>query len=325
MLLFGPSVIAGSGSALPYIGQMASSYAFVDGVSAPQGTTLFPDSLVTTKEKAATVHLKNGAIVEVAANSSAFFDLKAPEQIQVAVRSGSVRYGTQPGNFATAVSPTRVVLAQQSGQMILSNTGVVAVLLEIAPAGTLVLWVNDTDDLDREGRLLIKSRDGSKYEVHYITKVQGNRIYLNTPLNHSYSPEDLLIQGCECDRAMGQREAGLVGTLNEEVGANQSVLKYTPVVPLDPKGKLMVKRVDGSIKEVHEIKAYNGTDTITLDGKLKHAFEPGDMLIQGCHIAPIFGAFPWATLLNGGLGGYVTTVVVTTVVEECEPCSPTRP
>ncbi len=324
MLLFGPSVIAGSGSALPYIGQMASSYAFVDGVSAPQGTTLFPDSLVTTKEKAATVHLKNGAIVEVAANSSAFFDLKAPEQIQVAVRSGSVRYGTQPGNFATAVSPTRVVLAQQSGQMILSNTGVVAVLLEAAPAGTLVLRVNDTGDLNRQGRLLIKSKDGSKYEVHYITRIQGNRIYLNTQLNHSYSPEDLLIQGCECDRAMGQRDDGLVGNLNEEVGPSQSVLKYTPVVPLDHNGKLMIKRVDGSIREVHEIKAYNGTDTITLDGKLKYAFEPGDILIQGCHIPPVFGALPWATMLYGGTAGFTTTIT-TLVIENCEDCSPCKP
>lgn len=320
-------VAAGSGSSITYIGQMASSHGFLDGVAAPQGTTVFPNSLVSTKDHAATVHLKNGVVVEVAANSSAFFEMTTPEQVQVAVRSGSVQYGTGTGGFASAASPTRLVIAQQqSGQPILSNTAVVCVLLDPAPAGSTVLRVNDSGNIDRDGRLLIKSQDGSKYEVHYVTRIQANYVYLDTPLKSAYSPQDVLIQGCECDRALGLPEDGLVGNLKEEAAAKVTILKYTPIVPLDPKAKLLVKRQDGSIKEIHSIKSFDGTDTITLGEKLQNNFEPGDYLIQGCHVPPVFAGFPFfKTLLLGAAAGAAGSTVIVSVIEECEECSPSRP
>jgi len=217
---------------------------------------------------------------------------------------------------AMSLSGSMAIAQSQSDQK-LNNTGVVTVLVEAASAGSIVLRVTDPKEIDRDARLLIKSTDGSSYEVHYVTRIQGNYVYLNTPLVNSFSAKDLLIQGCECDRAMGLRTDGLVGTLNEEVSVQGTTLKYTPVVPLDPKAKLLIRRTDGTEEEVHAIKTYNGTDTITLAGKLKHAFQPGDMLIQGCHV-PVGGGFPWWSklLIGGGATGTITTFV--TVIDDCD-------
>ncbi len=214
-----------------------------------------------------------------------------------------------------------IAVAQpEGGQQNASNTGVVTVLTAAAPAGSNVLKVLTPSQIDRDERLLLKSKDGLKFEVHYITRITGLEVYLDAPLVKSYSPNDLLIQGCECDKALGNRPDGLVGNLNEEVPARTTVLKFTPVVAVDPKAKLLIRKTDGTEEEVHSIKTYNGTDTITLDGKLKHSFEPGDMLIQGCHL-PVTGGFPWwgkTLLIGGGTSGAITTVV--TVVDDCNEC-----
>ncbi|RPJ83647.1 MAG: hypothetical protein EHM18_07740 [Acidobacteria bacterium] len=325
--LAGSVALAAGGSSLPYIGQLASSYALLDGVPAPQGTTVFTDSLITTKERPATVQLRNGSVVQIAAHSSAFFELTAPKQVQVAVRSGSIRYSAGNGQFTSAASPTRLLIGQTlSGQPILSNSGVVCVLTEGVTAGTNMLVVNDTSNIDKEGRLLIKSTDGTKYEVHYITSVQGNRVYLDRPLENSYSPQDLLIQGCACDKALGLPEDGMMATLLEEVAPNTSVLKLNPIAPLDPKAKLLIKRADGSIKEEHTIAAYNGTDMVTLGEKLKNSFEPGDMLIQGCQVETGGGAFPvWKTALLGAAAGAAGATSAVIIWEDCPPCTPCEP
>jgi len=200
------------------------------------------------------------------------------------------------------------------------SPGVVAVLTDIAGAGTTVLRVNRDNKIDEDARVLVKSRDGATYEVHYIARIEGLYLYLKTPLKNAYSSEDLLIQGCDCDRALGLPANGVVGTLDEEVAAKTSVLKFTPIVPLDVTGDLLIKRKDGSFEEVHDIKSYDGSGTLRIHGKLKHDFHPGDMLIQGCLVPrAAAGVFPWNKLLLGGAGG-AATIVVITIVNDCDAC-----
>jgi len=214
-----------------------------------------------------------------------------------------------------------------SGKPILSNTGVVATLTAAAPAGSSVLQINDVTYIDRQGRLLIRSNEGSSYEVHYITKVVGNTVSLDTPLRNSYSPDDVLIQGCQCDKALGLPEDGMMASLLEEAAPGTSVLKMNPVAPLDPKAKLLIKRRDGSLKEIHSIAAYNGTDTVTLTETLENAFEPGDMLIQGCQAGALSGGIPFfKTALIGAAGaGAAGSAAIIIPLEDCPPCTPCEP
>jgi len=213
-----------------------------------------------------------------------------------------------------------LLLAAPQASQSWGSPGVVAFLTDIAGAGTTVLRVNRDNKIDQDGRILVKSKDGSSYEVHYIARIEGLYLYLKTPLKHPYSTGDLLIQGCDCDRALGLPANGVVGTLKEEVPAKSSVLRFTPIVALDLEADLLIKRKDGSFEEVHGIKSFDEIETIKLDGKLKHVFHPGDMLIQGCLVPKgAGGVFPLNKLLLGAAGG-AATIVVITVVNDCDTC-----
>lgn len=212
--------------------------------------------------------------------------------------------------------------AAQQAPLAWGSPGVVAFLTDIAGAGTNLLRVNRNHEIDQDARLLVKSKDGSKYEAHYIARIEGVYVYLATSLKNAYSADDLLLQGCECDHALGLPADGVIGTLNEEVAAKGSVLHFTPIVPPDLKGDLLLKRKDGSFEEVHGIKSYDGSNMIRLDGKVKHNFLPGDMLIQGCLVPKAGGgAFPFTKLLLGaGAGAAAILIVTTTGSDECSTC-----
>jgi len=221
--------------------------------------------------------------------------------------------------MALFLSVSFLPAAAQQGQF-WGSPGVVAVLTDIASGGTTVLQVNRDNKIDDEARILVKSPDGLKYEVHYVARIQGSYVYLDTPLKESYARGDLLVQGCDCDHAMNMPEDGMIGTLNEEVAARSSVLKYTPIFPLDTKAKLLIKRKDGSFEEVHGIKSYDGVRTIRLDGKLKHNFQPGDRLIQGCLVPkPGGGGFPLTKVLLGAAAG-AAAIAVVSAVGGCDVC-----
>ncbi len=194
-------------------------------------------------------------------------------------------------------------------------------------AGGNVIIVNDASRFNPDARIMIRSRDGSTFEVHYIKSIEGNRIILDSPLGNGFQPEDVVLQGCECDAALGAPSDGVVGIITEVVNRGDKTLTINTVGFFDPEASTLIKRKDGSIQEVHKIKSFSG-NTVVLENGLKFDFMPGDLLIQGCLVPPLIGgagwnwtrAFLYGTLAGGGAGAVTYASLEDPTREECSKC-----
>ncbi|MCZ6626301.1 MAG: hypothetical protein O7B35_19030, partial [Deltaproteobacteria bacterium] len=120
----------------PVLGQVLSNTFSLDGLSLPSGSTLLTETLLTTTTSPAVVHLSEGQTIELARNSSAYFERTEAGQIRVAVRSGLLAYRTGSGEIFTVPVGGELLFSQTQGLAVSTLAGgVVAVLLEEAEQG----------------------------------------------------------------------------------------------------------------------------------------------------------------------------------------------
>jgi len=310
------------------IGQVVASGVLMDGVVVPSGTTLFSPSLLKTDSRPAVVRLATGEVVQLGANSVARFESGKNGEIAVAVNSGTVSFRVPGGAATSVISPASLSFPQRrTGAAVPEGpSGVAAVLLQAAGKGTVELVVNDASRFNPYARTMIRRMDGTVFEVHYIRSIKGNRIILKTPLGYEFEPEDTVLQGCECDTAVGAPPDGIVAHLTQPANKGDKTLTIATLGFFDPEAPTLIKRRDGSIQEVHEIKSISGNMVVLKDG-LKFAFMPGDLVIQGCHVPtfPPVGwnwtrAFLYGTLAGGGAGAIVYSTIEELTWEDCSDC-----
>ncbi len=328
LLLFIPGVVAGEEGRNPSfkpIGQVVGGSAVMDGIPVPAGTTLFSDSLLRTGPQPASIRLNTGDLLQLNGNSAAYFQSLANGQIQVAVNSGTLSYRPITGQPTTTVSPAAVSFPQRrTGKVIPAvsqQAGVVALLTARAGPGEVRLLVNDTSRFNPEARTMIKTRDGQIHEVHYLRSVGKNEIILKTPLIYTFQPEDMVIQGCECDDAVGAPADGIVALLTAPIKKGEKSVTINTLAMVDPEATTLVKRRDGSIQEVHHVESFSG-NVLTFKEGMKYEFLAGDQLIQGCSVPPFMGlGWPWKRAVLAGLAPGGTTTYVTATNPEENPCS----
>jgi hypothetical protein len=325
-----------SGNSSPQaVGQVLAGSARVDGITVPSGTTLFSQSSVATGERPAAIRLVTGDLLQLNQNSSVSFDRSPDNRVQVAVNSGTLSYRYDAETAATAESPAALSFPQRRTGApvpgVNQQSGVFTFLTGEAPKGSTRITVTDASRLDPEARTMIRTRDGKLFQIQYLKSMKGNVLHLTTPLAYDFHPEDMIIQGCECDEALGLPADGVVAILTESVDKGNNSLQVRALGLIDPDAHTLVKRKDGSIQEVHRIEGISG-GTIYLKDKLKFAFEPGDMLIQGCSVPPFTGVgwFTPSKLLWAG-GGAGTTIIIKEIIEKnnweeiCSLCEELRP
>jgi len=331
LILLSSTTFAQSRSAVApkAVGQVVASGARMDGILVPSGTTLFSPTTVKTDAQAAVVRLTTGELLQLAANSSAAFRTTGSGQITVAVNSGTLSFRGVSGGTTTAASPASLSFPQRrTGAPVPGlSAGVVAVIMQAAQKGDLELIVNDASRFNPQARTMIRRRDGTIFEVHYVQSIDGNKLILKTPLDYEFQPEDVVLQGCECDQAVGAPSDGVVGQITAAADKGQKTLQIETFGFFDPDAPTLIKRKDGSIQEVHGIKSLSG-NTLTLKDGLKFAFMPGDLLMQGCMVPPVLGAPGWnwtraflyGTLAGGGGGAIIYASVEDPTREECSKC-----
>ncbi len=311
------------------IGQVVASGVRMDGTLVPSGTTLFSPSMLKTEAQPAVIRLATGELLRLGANSSAAFQAAGNGEITVAVNSGTLTFKAASGSTVGAASPASFSFPQRrTGTPVAGlSTGVVAVLMQGAVKGALELIVNDASRLNPYARTMIRRRDGTIFEVHYLQSINGNRLILKTPLQYDFQPEDVILQGCECDQAVGAPADGIVGQLTAPAAKGQKTLTIETTGFFDPEAPTLIKRKDGSIQEVHGIKSISG-NTLTLKDGLQFQYMPGDLLIQGCMVPPPLGGSPWnwsraflyGTMAGGGAGAIVYGSLEDPTREECSRC-----
>ena len=127
---------------VPVLGQVVANTVNVDGLKMPSGTTVFDKTVVKTTQDPASVHLKNGQILQIHRNSSAYLEGQDTGEVQVAVRSGTVSYRAAGGEVVTAPPKSVIVIAadpQQTRAVEGSQRGLRIILLESAEAGQNVI------------------------------------------------------------------------------------------------------------------------------------------------------------------------------------------
>jgi len=301
----------------------------MDGVLVPSGTTLFSPTMLKTAAQPGTVRLMTGDILQLGANSSAAFQRSGDGQITVAVNSGTLSFKVAGASATTVASPASFSFPQRrTGAPVPGGpTGVAAVLMQAVGKGGLELIVNDASRFNPSARTMIRRRDGTVFEVHYIQSINGNRITLKTPLDYEFQPEDVILQGCECDQAVGAPSNGVVGQLIQPAAKGDKKLTIETFGFFDPEAPTLIKRKDGSIQEVHGIQSISG-NILTLKDGLKFAFMPGDLIMQGCMVPPLLGAAGWnwtraflyGTLAGGGAGAVTYASLEDPTREECSKC-----
>jgi hypothetical protein len=330
LILFSSITLAQSRSAVSQkaIGQVVASGVRMDGVVVPSGTALFSPTMLKTAAQPGIVRLTTGDILQLGANSSAAFQKSGKGEITVAVNSGTLSFRVEGGRPTTVASPASYSFPQRrTGVEVLeAPTGVSAVLMQQVLAGGTELIVNDASRFNPDARIMIRSRDGSTFEVHYVKSIVGNRIILDSPLGNGFQPEDIVLQGCECDQAVGAPADGIVGALTQPADKGDKTLTIQTMGFFDPQAPTLIKRKDGSIQEVHRIKSISG-NTLTLEGGLKFAYMPGDMIIQGCLVPPLPAggwnwtrAFLYGTLAGGGAGAVTYASIEDLTWEDCSEC-----
>lgn len=330
LILLSSTVSAQSrtGVAPKAIGQVVASGVRMDGVLVPSGTTLFSPSLLKTNGQPGMVRLRTGEVLQLGANSSAAFQATTDGQITVAVNSGTLSFRVAGGSATTVGSPASFSFPQRRTGAPVPGTsnGVVAVLMQSVGPGGLELIVNDASRFNASARTMIRRRDGTTFEVHYIQSINGNKITLKAPLQYQFQPEDVVIQGCECDLAVGAPSDGIVGQLIAPAGKGDKTLQIETIGFFDPEAPTLIKRKDGSIQEVHGIESISG-NILKLKQGLKFAFMPGDLIIQGCMVPPLLGggwnwtrAFLYGTMAGGGAGAVTYASLEDPTREECSRC-----
>jgi len=331
LILLSSTVLAQSRTAISQkaIGQVIASGIRMDGVVVPSGTTLFSPSLLKTAAQPGVVRLTTGDVLRLGANSSAAFQRSGSGEITVAVNSGTLSYRVASGSATTVASPASFSFPQRGTGLPVPDlsAGVVAVLMQAVNKGALELIVNDATRFNPSARTMIRRRDGTTFEVHYLQKIDGNRLILEAPLGYDFQPEDVVLQGCECDQAVGAPSDGIVGRLTQPAAKGQKTLTIETIGFFDPEAPTLIKRKDGSIQEVHAIGSFSG-NTLILKKGLDFAFMPGDVLIQGCAVPPLLGgagwnwtrAFLYGTLAGGGAGAITYASIEDLTWEDCSEC-----
>lgn len=77
---------------VPVLGQVISREVELNGLRVPSGTTLLNRSLLRTDTYPAIIHLDTGDVLELATNSSVYFEKVPSGKIRVSVFSGTVSY-----------------------------------------------------------------------------------------------------------------------------------------------------------------------------------------------------------------------------------------
>jgi SpoU rRNA methylase family enzyme len=314
------------------IGQVVAGGVRMDGIAAPSGTTIFSPSSLRTGAEPASVRLVTGELLHLGGNSTALFESVGAGQVRVEVDAGTLSYNQATGIMSTAASPASVSFPQRrTGSEVPTldpPEGVQVVLTQPAHKGDTVLFVSDASRLNPDARLMVRTQDGQVHELHYIKSIDGNRIILTKPLEFDFSVNDIVLQGCQCDVVAGAPADGVVALLTQPALKGERTLSFNAIGMIDPDGTIMVKRRDGSIQEIHHIESISG-NTITFKEKLKFPFQPGDVLIQGCHVPP-YMALGWWTwkraFLIGSLaggGGVAPPIIIidqNPSREECSKC-----
>ena len=199
---------------VPVLGQVVANTVYVDGLKMPSGTTVFDKTVVKTTQDPASVHLKNGQVLQIHRNSSAYLEGQDTGEVQVAVRSGTVSYRAAGGEVMTAPPKSGVVFAadpQQTRPVTGSQRGLRIILLESAEAGQKVIKVNDAARLDPKQAIMLQSPDGKSQEIHYIEAINGNNVTLTANLQSSYEANSAIIQNAAVLKSAMGRGAVVVG------------------------------------------------------------------------------------------------------------------
>ena len=117
LVLFGSELPEGSttvSNPSPVLGQIISRTIFLNGVPVSSGSTLLERSLLETGEYPAVVHLQTGAVLELAEDSSAYFERMPSGDIRVTVLSGILFFGVGP-EVKAVPSPNILILPDQPG------------------------------------------------------------------------------------------------------------------------------------------------------------------------------------------------------------------
>lgn len=196
------------------LGQITTNGARLNGLAVPSGTTVLHSSEVSATTQPVVVHLVTGEVLELGRHSAVFFERTEGGKIQVEVRSGTLTFRELAGVVRTLPAGTRLTFLHPSSGEGVGPEGVVAVLREKAEAGEHRIRVNDTRRIDPARALLLQSPDGELREVHQVESLSSDELVLKSPLQASFAPQSLLIQGSGVEQAIA---AGVV-----TVGAGQA-------------------------------------------------------------------------------------------------------
>lgn len=121
------------------VGQVALNEVRMDGAMVPTGTTVLSPSLLETGAYSSTVHLATGQSLNLAPNSSAYFE-SSPQGVEVSARSGVVEVGRAFGEPIRLASNTVALLAAQE-----PATGAPVEKLKMCKANGDPVWVEMTE------------------------------------------------------------------------------------------------------------------------------------------------------------------------------------
>ena len=114
VLMLVPVLVTPAG-AVTGIGQIATSGARLDGVAVPSGTTLLSPSLVETDVTPAILHLRNGQVIALGAESAARLEGLASGAVRVVVKVGRISM-VRPSGGAMTLSENSAFVMSQEGE-----------------------------------------------------------------------------------------------------------------------------------------------------------------------------------------------------------------
>ena len=191
MASFVSSLGAGPSHPVPALGQVSGREVYLNGVQVPPGATLLSRGTVTTGKHLATVHLKNGRVIQLARNSAASFREVSIDEIRVAVTSGAIRFRGTNGEIR-ALEEAGAVLFKAGREALpsrgFSGLSVVTTLRDQAEKGQQVLLLVDGSSVSRSRPLFLRAAPGdptSSYDVAHVDPGQG-KVLLVRELEMAY-------------------------------------------------------------------------------------------------------------------------------------------